>query len=270
MLLVDLDGFKQVNDSLGHGAGDQLLQQVAERFEPTLRPSDTLARLGGDEFAVLLDGADEPHALDVAQRLLERARRAGRRRRAASSSLGASIGIALHAGGPATSDELSAHADVAMYAAKEAGRGRYEVFRHDMARELGELLGLEHELRHGLAAAASSRPLPARDRRSTTARSSASRRSCAGPRRRAASSRPTEFIPVAEATGLIVALGEFVLREACTQTARWRRDGLVAEPFVTWVNVSGKQLVDGRPQHGSSRPRSRTRGPPRRAASASR
>src|SRR5207244_1945459 len=149
VLLVDLDGFKQVNDGLGHDAGDHLLQQVAARFAEVIRPSDTLARLGGDEFALLLEGANESGAVVAARRLLECLSEsvdiAGRR-----LALGTSIGIVLHPGGPGESEDLIRHADLAMYAAKGAGRGRYEVFRHEMAREFGELLGLEHELREGL------------------------------------------------------------------------------------------------------------------------
>ena len=224
MLLVDLDGFKQVNDSLGHDAGDQLLQAGRAALRAAItRPSDTLARLGGDEFAMLLEGANEPRPSRSPHRLLEQLSRAGRRSPAASSSLGASIGIAVHAGGPGTSEELMRHADVAMYAAKEAGRGRCEVFRHEMARELGELLGLEHELRLGLQRGEFSvHYQPEIDAR-RAGRSSASRRCCAGTRRPAALVLPGQFIPVAEATGLIVPLGEFVLREACEQAAELAR-----------------------------------------------
>src|SRR5262249_45014971 len=135
VLLVDLDGFKQVNDSLGHTAGDELLREVAERFAAGVRPGDTVARFGGDEFAVLLEDGDEARAVMVARRLLERlvkpASVAG-----VEISLGASIGIALHSGDEGSSEELIRDADVAMYEAKEAGRGRLEVFRNEMSREL--------------------------------------------------------------------------------------------------------------------------------------
>jgi diguanylate cyclase (GGDEF)-like protein/PAS domain S-box-containing protein len=243
VLLVDLDGFKQVNDSLGHDAGDQLLQQVAERFAGVTRPSDTLARLGGDEFALLLDGTNEQGAVGIAARLLERlAEPAAIADR--ELALGASVGIVVHTGGPGSSEDLVRHADVAMYAAKEAGRGRYEVFRYEMAREFGELLGLEHELRLGvqrhefsvhyqpevMLGSSAIVGVEALLRWHSPARGNVP---------------PERFIPVAEATGLIMPLGEFVLREACTQTAQWRREGLLPEPFVTWVNLSGKQLSAG-------------------------
>jgi diguanylate cyclase (GGDEF)-like protein/PAS domain S-box-containing protein len=243
VLLVDLDGFKQVNDSLGHDAGDRLLQAVAERFSDVGRPSDTLARFGGDEFALLIEDAHESHAVGVARRLLQSLSEpvwlGGR-----EFTVGASIGIAVHSGGPGQGEELVRHADVAMYAAKEAGRGRYEVFRYEMARELGELLGLEHELRLGLQREEFSvhyQPEVALDTGDVVGVEALARWNSA----RRGSVPPARFIPVAESTGLILALGEFVLREACAQTARWREQGVLPEPFVTWVNLSGRQLSAG-------------------------
>ena len=243
VLLVDLDGFKQVNDSLGHDAGDELLKVVAERFESELRPSDTLARLGGDEFAVLIDGAHESQASSVATRLLSSLAEpvwiAGR-----ELSVGASIGVALHPGGTARSEDLLRHADVAMYAAKEAGRGRFELFHYDMARELGELLGLEHELRLGLQRGEFTLHYqPEVDLENGAIVGVEALVRWNSPRRGLV--LPDRFIRVAEATGLILGLGEFVLGEACAQTAQWRREGLLPEHFVTWVNLSGRQLVGG-------------------------
>ena len=243
VLLVDLDGFKQVNDSLGHDAGDELLQAVAQRFRGETRPSDTLARLGGDEFALLIEGAHEPHAVTVARRLLQSLSEpvwiAGH-----ELSVGASIGIALHAGGPGQGEELVRHADVAMYAAKEAGRGRFEVFHYDMARELGELLGLEQELRLGLQRGEFTLHYqPEVEIESGNIVGAEALLRWNSPRRGLVP--PDRFIPVAETTGLILGLGEFVLREACAQTAEWRREGFLPERFVTWVNLSGKQLSAG-------------------------
>jgi diguanylate cyclase (GGDEF)-like protein/PAS domain S-box-containing protein len=243
VLFVDLDGFKQVNDTLGHDAGDQLLQEVSRRFDEVTRPSDTVARLGGDEFAVLLEGANELRAVAVADRLLERLAEPVTIADRELVVLG-SIGVVVHKGGTGESEEIVRHADVAMYAAKEAGRGRYELFHHDMARELGELLGYEHELRLGLTRGEFSvhyQQLVELESRGIVGVESLMR--WTSPTRGLVS--PEVFIPIAEATGLIGPLGEFVLREACRQTAQWWRDGVLPEGFSTWVNLSGKQLSTG-------------------------
>jgi len=135
VFLVDLDGFKQVNDSLGHDAGDELLRVVARRFEEVVRASDTVARFGGDEFALLLEDVGEEEAVALARRLLEQLSEpipiAGRK-----IALGSSIGIVLSSG-DASSEELVRDADVAMYAAKDAGRGRFQVFRPGLAKQVG-------------------------------------------------------------------------------------------------------------------------------------
>jgi EAL domain-containing protein (putative c-di-GMP-specific phosphodiesterase class I) len=128
-----------------------------------------------------------------------------------------------------------------MYEAKGAGRGRHEVFRHEMAREFGELLGLEHELREGLERGEFSvhyQPEIDLDTRSIVGAEALVRWN--SPTRGLVP--PIRFIPVAEGTGLIMPLGEFVLAEACRQTAEWFRQGVLPDPFVTWVNLSGKQL----------------------------
>jgi diguanylate cyclase (GGDEF)-like protein/PAS domain S-box-containing protein len=242
VVLADLDGFKAVNDSLGHDAGDQLLQRVAERFAETTRAGDTLARLGGDEFAMLLEDTDEYTAVQVAKRLLDQVAApvavSGR-----EFAVGASVGIAVQSG-PGVTEQLLRHADVAMYAAKEAGRGRLEVFREDMARDLGEQLGLEYEMRQGLAQGEFSvhyQPELAVETRRVVGVEALLRWS--SPSR--GEMAPTRFIPVAEASGLILQLGEFVLFDACTRAADWRARGLIGDDFTMWVNLSGRQLSAG-------------------------
>ncbi len=243
VLIVDLDGFKQVNDTLGHDAGDGFLQEVATRFASTTRASDTLARLGGDEFGVLLEGGAHPRAAPFAKRLLERLAEPvsllGR-----DFTIGASIGIVLHPGGAGKSADLLRHADLAMYEAKEAGRSRYEVFNYGMARGLGESLGVEHELRIGMERGELSLHYqPELDLETHSIVGVEALVRWQSPTR--GSVPPDRFIPVAEASGLIMPLGELVLREACGQTARWEADGVLPESFITWVNVSGKQLTAG-------------------------
>jgi diguanylate cyclase (GGDEF)-like protein/PAS domain S-box-containing protein len=239
ILLIDLDGFKQVNDSLGHDAGDQLLQEVAQRFSSTVRSSDTVARFGGDEFALLLEDITKHESVGLTQRLLDRLAApvtiAGR-----EVVLGASVGVVLHSG-PGQSEELVRDADVAMYAAKDAGRGRYEIFCPEMAKDVGELLGIEHELRLGLQRDEFSLHYqPEIDLEAATIVGAEALLRWHSPTRGLVP--PGRFIPIAETTGLILPLGEFVLRQACAQAADWRRAGLVPDSFVTWVNVSAKQL----------------------------
>jgi diguanylate cyclase (GGDEF)-like protein/PAS domain S-box-containing protein len=243
VLMVDLDGFKQVNDTLGHDAGDRFLKEVAGRFASTTRSSDTLARFGGDEFAVLLEGTPHPRAAPFAKRLLERLAEPvsllGR-----DFTIGASIGIVLHPGGEGKSEDLLRHADLAMYEAKEGGRGRYEVFHDGMARGLGESLGVEHELRLGMERGELSLHYqPELDLETHGIVGVEALVRWQSPTR--GSVPPDRFIPVAEASGLILPLGEFVLREACGQAARWEDDGVLPDGFITWVNVSGKQLTAG-------------------------
>jgi len=242
VMLIDLDGFKQVNDSLGHDAGDQLLQEVARRFSSSVRASDTVARFGGDEFAVLLEGADERQTIVTADRLLENLREpigvAGR-----ELVLTASIGVVTRASASDTGETLIRDADIAMYAAKEAGRARHEVFHDEMARELGELLGIEHELRVGLERGEFSLHYqPMVDLGSDRVIGVEALLRWSSPTR--GDVPPARFIPVAESTGLIVELGAFVLREGCRQAALWRADGALGE-VVTWINVSPRQLVPG-------------------------
>jgi diguanylate cyclase (GGDEF)-like protein/PAS domain S-box-containing protein len=239
VLLVDLDGFKQVNDTLGHDAGDQLLQEVAERFNGVVRSSDTVARFGGDEFALLLEEIADYEAVGLARRLLDRLATpvviAGR-----EVVLGASVGIVLHTGS-GQSEELVRHADVAMYAAKDAGRGRYEIFCPEMAEGVGELLGIEQELRLGLERGEFSLHYqPEIDLGTGKIVGAEALLRWHSPARGLVP--PGRFIPIAETTGLIRPLGEFVVHQACAHAAEWRRSGLVAESFVTWVNVSAKQL----------------------------
>jgi diguanylate cyclase (GGDEF)-like protein/PAS domain S-box-containing protein len=243
LLLVDLDGFKQVNDSLGHDTGDRVLREVAARFAEWTRPSDTLARFGGDEFGILLEDSGEPHAVRVAERLLEVLDEPivvadG------DFALGASIGVVAHAGGDVASDELIRNADSARYAAKDAGRSRFAVFGQEMAQEAVELRQLEQELRLGI------------QRRELTVHYQPEVDIANGaiigveallrwrsPTRGAVP--PSQFIPIAESTGAIFALGVHALRQACAQTAAWERDGLLPAGFVTWVNLSGRQLTAG-------------------------
>ncbi len=243
VLLIDLDGFKEVNDSLGHDAGDELLRQMASRLGELAGPRDTLARLGGDEFVLLLERAAETQAIAVAESMLAVIRRPlhieGR-----DFALSASVGIAMQAPRTGNTATLIRHADLAMYAAKAAGRGRFEVFEPAMDRVAIEQLGLEHDLKLALKRGELTLLYqPEINLRSTMLTGVEALSRWTSPSRGVVA--PSEFIPVAETSGMILEIGELVLVEACEQTVRWRDAGLLPDGFVTWVNVSVAQLAAG-------------------------
>jgi diguanylate cyclase (GGDEF)-like protein/PAS domain S-box-containing protein len=239
VLFVDLDRFKVVNDSLGHQAGDELLTAVARRLEGALRPGDTVARLGGDEFTVLLEEISDVHeATRVAERidatLADSFTIAGR-----ELVVGASVGIAV--GSPdARPEELVRDADVAMYRAKAEGRGRHEVFDARMHAALVARLDIETELRAAIESR-SLRVLYQPIVSTATGRIAGFEALCRWPSAFGRAIEPAEFVAVADDTGLIVALGSFVLEEACRQLATWRGTP-AGEGLTLSVNVSGRQL----------------------------
>jgi diguanylate cyclase (GGDEF)-like protein len=240
-LYLDIDGFKHVNDTFGHAAGDELLRTVATRLQGVVREGDTAARLSGDEFVVLVEGS----ALDagpelVAERLLEVLRRPyemdGQMVR--QLSLTASIGVAL--GERASAAELLSDADVALYEAKAAGKNRYMLFQSSMQTAARDRLTLEMDL----AEALEQRQLflqyqPTFNLQSERVIGVEALIRWNHPTRGVIA--PIEFIPIAEESGLIVPIGRWVLQEACMQAAHWYGDG---HRIGMSVNVSGRQLDD--------------------------
>jgi diguanylate cyclase (GGDEF)-like protein/PAS domain S-box-containing protein len=244
ILFMDLDDFKTINDSLGHAAGDRMLSEVGERLKNSLRQADTAARLGGDEFAVLLeDGGDGVDAAEVAARIL--ASLEGPFHLEGKEVFArASIGIATAdagTGGPEGAEELLRNADVAMYMAKEAGKGRYQVFEpamHDTAlRRLELKADLQRAVDNGefvlhyqpVIELATGRieGLEALVRWQHPTRELIA---------------PLDFIPLAEETGLIVSLGRWVLQEACMQARRLQELYVMDPPLQMAVNLSARQL----------------------------
>jgi diguanylate cyclase (GGDEF)-like protein len=236
ILMLDLDRFKQVNDTLGHRAGDDLIQAVGQRLGQLIGEADTLARLGGDEFAIVHNhapGLDQP--LDLSRRIIDAIGKPfdifG-----SEAFVGVSIGIATADGGEADAHELTRKADIALYEAKAGGRNRAVVFEESMNELLQNRKTIEAELREALRRQdqLSVAFQPLFDANNAIVGAEALAR---WTHPRLGQISPAHFIPVAEATGLIDELGAFVLREACEMGAKW--------PGQTFaVNISPAQLRD--------------------------
>jgi diguanylate cyclase (GGDEF)-like protein len=238
VLFIDLDNFKVVNDSLGHNAGDRLLVELGRRLRDAIRPSDTIARFGGDEFVVLCEDIDEARdAVCVGERIVAAAAEPfqldGR-----EMFVTASVGVALAINGEATPETLLRDADAAMYRAKERGRGRVEVFDEALRTRIMERLDLENGLRRALKRG-ELRVYYQPEVSSSKGRMVAVEALVRWEHPERGLLQPSDFVPLAEETGLIVEIGEWVLNEACSQIAEWRRKG--AEIDVA-VNVSARQL----------------------------
>ena len=245
VLYIDLDGFKPVNDTYGHEAGDVLLQAFSERLDGCLRSADTAARLGGDEFAVLLHG---PIDRSGVERVLDRIRNqldlpidlgAGR-----EATIGASIGVAFADAGTDVAT-LIGHADVAMYTAKRNGRHRsvfYEAGLGDAAPERPDPAAeLAAALDRGELTVAYQPLVDLRAGRTIGAEALVRWQHPVDGNR-----PPDTFIPLAEESGLIMEIGEFVLRDACRQAARWVQSSSHPADLLVTVNLSARQVTDAR------------------------
>lgn len=221
VLILDLDGFKTVNDSLGHAMGDLLLQQAAQRFTQALRPGDTAARLGGDEFVFILDNLT--HVADatlIAQRLLQTLNQPFELKGATSRVTG-SIGVAIFPGDGSSTEDLVRHADTAMYRAKEAGRNAYRFYQREMTLLIQQRVSLEQALRRALACNEFEIWYqPKLDLLTGQIESVEALIRWRSPKHGLVS--PGEFIPLAERTGLIIQIGEWVLERVCAQLHLWR------------------------------------------------
>jgi diguanylate cyclase (GGDEF)-like protein len=239
VMCIDLDRFKAVNDTHGHQAGDRLLQLVAERILANIRTNDAAARIGGDEFIVLLSDVVRHDSITYLARRLINQLSEPFDLGGFEARIGASIGIAVGPQHGTAAEVLIKNADIALYRAKADGRGDFCFFENGMDRQTQERRALEQELRQAVADAAFEvvfQPmfdLPSNEIGVVEAL-------LRWPRPGLAAVSPAEFIPLAEATGLIVPLGRWVLEVACRAAITW------PEPCRVAVNVSARQFVDGR------------------------
>ena len=238
LLLIDLDDFKIINDSYGHAAGDQALKEVARRLKGCLRAADTLARLGGDEFTVLLTHLAQPgDARLVAQKLLEVLQQPFELN-GANVSLAGSIGMACLPDDATDAVTLLRYADIAMYHAKESGRGRIVIYAAAMGKAVVEKNLLHERLKQAIGTSALTLHYqPQIDM--ATGHMVAVEALLRWNDAQLGSVPPDRFIPVAEATGLILPLGTWVLEAACRQAAQWAQQGM---PLRIAVNLSALQL----------------------------
>ena len=241
VLFVDLDNFKAVNDSQGHGAGDFLLCEAAVRIASTIRESDTVSRHGGDEFTVMLaDIHEHRFALRVGDAIIA-ALSAPFTVAGQDCFLSASVGISIHPDNGQTVEELLKNADTAMYRAKSAGRGQSLFFEERMNAETVARLAIDRELRQALERGELElfyQPQVSLDKNQVATAEALVRWN--HPKRGLIG--PEQFIAVAEESGLIVAVGRWVIEEACRQIVAWRRDGLALDKIS--VNVSARQFRD--------------------------
>ncbi|HEY7160789.1 MAG TPA: diguanylate cyclase, partial [Acidobacteriota bacterium] len=239
MLFLDLDRFKKINDTLGHAAGDRLLQAVSERLKKTLREGDTIARLGGDEFMILLSGVKAVEdAAKVAEKILYAIRPAfmidGH-----ELHITTSIGISLYPYDGQDTDTLVKNSDIALYRAKEYGRNNYQLYTASMNARAFEQLALENSLRRALEREElflMYQPLIDLKTRAISGLEALVRWQSPNGQIHP----PDTFIPLAEDTGLIVPMGEWILNTACRQIKLWQAQGLEIYPVA--VNLSARQF----------------------------
>ncbi|WP_420537643.1 putative bifunctional diguanylate cyclase/phosphodiesterase [Ferrovum myxofaciens] len=239
LMFLDLDRFKEINDSLGHGIGDDLLIMVAKRLQSLLREEDTISRLGGDEFIVMLPGSDAQGAAQVAQKILDIVA-APYQIEQYELSVTISIGIAVYPGDGINLESLSKSADTAMYRAKNEGRNSYRFFTPEMQARTTRNMQLVNALRHALEC--DQFDLYYQPQISlVTNRIIGAEALLRWNHPELGQVSPAEFVPVAEDTGLIIPIGEWVIRRAIQQLRQWLDRGI--SPIVIAVNLSAVQFL---------------------------
>jgi diguanylate cyclase (GGDEF)-like protein/PAS domain S-box-containing protein len=242
VLFLDLDGFKGINDTLGHLAGDQLLVEFTQRLIENVRPGDTFARMGGDEFSILLDDLNDLNDAIIAVKRLHRNLEAPFRLSGREVFVTSSIGVALSTPEYVDPEEILRHADAAMYRAKKLGKGRYEVFDRTTSKRLERQSQIETDLSRAVERAElflEYQPIVALE----TGRIAGFEALLRWQHPTLGMIAPPDFITVAEATGAIVPIGEWVLEESCRQTREWQKSCPQNPPLYISVNLSVKQFT---------------------------
>jgi diguanylate cyclase (GGDEF)-like protein len=242
LIAIDLDRFKDINDTLGHPAGDAVLKEVADRIRSAVRPGDEISRIGGDEFLVMLTGADRSEVDIVARRVLAKFS-SPFTINMTNSVCGASVGYAIAPTDGSTLDELLRNADLALYEAKKRGRGQIVRYTAVLSHLYENRVALEHDLQFALPnGELEIEYQPIVDPRSGRAICCEALLRWNHPQ--LGRIAPSEFIPIAEATGLIVPIGTWVLTSACAEATRWSADIKVAVNLSPVQFRRGREIVD--------------------------
>ena len=241
ILFIDLDRFKTINDTLGHEAGDQLLQEIAARLKQTLRAADLIARMGGDEFVIMIEEANDVNQITtVAHKILASIIQPITILKQ-ECRITASIGICMYPKDAEDEQSLMKKADIAMYLAKEEGKNNFQFYAEDIQSKSLERLSIESNLRSALEHNELSLHYQAKVDFKTNAINGVEAL-LRWQNRYLGFVTPTQFIPVAEETGMIVPIGNWVLKTACAQNVAWQKQGL--PPVCIAVNLSVRQLTD--------------------------
>lgn len=245
LMFIDLDDFKNINDTLGHEAGDTLLIQVADRLNKVLRECDTIARLGGDEFAIILEDISTVYNVDVVAKKILHILTKPFHLQDQEMYIGASIGVAIFPEAGEDTNTLLKNADIAMYRAKKEGKNNHQIFTESLDSEGLNRIQMERDLQNALTQnqfVLHYQPLY--DVESGEIHSAEALLRWDHPGRNELI-KPSEFISILEETGLITSVGEWVMRTACEQCEQWHKDGMT-DSHVT-VNVSPRQLQQKEP-----------------------
>jgi len=241
VFFIDLDRFKTINDSLGHEAGDRLLKEMSRRFKRTLRVDDVVGRLGGDEFVILSEEMEKLSQIEIVAHKILTSTMKPMFLQGEECRVTASIGISIYPGDGTDEKTLIKNADIAMYYAKEEGKNNYQFYSKDIQSQSNKRFSIETNLRHALERNELSLEYQAKlDFKTGMITGVEALLRWKNPS--IGLITPTQFIPVAEETGLIVSIGRWVMKTACAQNVAWQRQGL---PTVCMaVNLSLRQLMD--------------------------